>query len=98
MTQDAAPVICDGCLRDISSTGNCVDYCLRLQSYSPPPWYRLAGQGGGVVTAMMIYPVIKADHHFCNNLECVGAFLDGPDAVEKRKREREKRQGGYRAA
>lgn len=84
MSQKSAPVICDGCEADITTTGNSVDYRLQLDAYSPPSW-------GGCVTDMMIYPAIEETHHFCNDLDCVRAWLAGPEAVAKRKADIEAR-------
>lgn len=76
MTQKKSPVICDGCGKNISATGNAVDYRLELSIKQLPPWYVLEGETGGVVTAMMIYPEIKETKHFCNNLGCVKRWLE----------------------
>jgi hypothetical protein len=59
-------VKCDGCERDLTSTGNSVDYRLVLESESIPPWYREEGLSGGVVTDMLIDPPIDRAHHFCS--------------------------------
>ena len=71
MTQKLSPIICDGCGKDITTTGNSVDYRLSLDTYTP-----MSGSTSGAVTLMMIYPAIDATKHFCNNLECVKAWLD----------------------
>lgn len=85
MTQKRSPIICDGCKANITTTGNSVDYRLCLSSYSPDSW-------GGAVTDVNIVRVLKEPRHFCNSLECVRAWLDGPAAVKVRRLEREAKE------
>jgi hypothetical protein len=92
VTQKISPVICDGCGGDITTTGNSVDYRLALVTQSPIPWYVAEGQNSGAVTDMMIWPAIKETHHFCNNLDCLRAWLAGEEAVTKRRMGREERE------
>ena len=66
-------VTCDGCTRDISTTGNSVDWRLALLNQMVP-------SRGGFVTDMMIYPIlVEGDMYFCS-LWCfawkVGPILD----------------------
>jgi hypothetical protein len=56
-------VFCDGCKRDITTTGNSIDYRLVLKSEIIP-------SGGGSVTDMLLYPIIEEDVHFCG-LNCL---------------------------
>lgn len=64
-------VTCDACGKDLTYTGNCVDYRLLVTSES-------LGSGRGedgrsyAVTAMMIYPPVDRSYHFCN-LRCLRA-------------------------
>lgn len=60
-------VLCDGCQRDITETGNSVDYRLLLIADRLPI-------SGNTVTDMMIYPPIKRDHHFCG-LDCLKDWI-----------------------
>jgi hypothetical protein len=55
-------ITCDTCERDITTTGNSVDYRLAVLSQSIP-------SRGGIVTDMMIYPVLDRDYYFCS-LNC----------------------------
>lgn len=91
MTQKISPVICDGCGADITATGNSVDYRLALKTERPVAWFVAEGETCGAVTDMMVYPAIRQTHHFCNDLDCMRAWLAGPDAVEERARKREER-------
>lgn len=61
-------ITCDGCGRDLSSTGNCEDYRLALVNEQ-------IRSRGGVVTAMAKYPAIERDAHFCG-LGCLRKWLD----------------------
>lgn len=70
-----AKVICDGCGRDITTTGNSLDYRLRLTSESKTPWFVAQGQTMGAVTDLMIYPAIQGDKHFCD-LGCLGSWME----------------------
>jgi hypothetical protein len=58
-------VTCDTCGKDITHTGNCVDYRLVLKSEAIPP-----RPGGGSVTAMMVYPPVSREYVFCG-LDCL---------------------------
>lgn len=62
-------VTCDTCGRDITSTGNSVDYRLDVVNVS---LHSQRGEAGEMfaVTDMMIYPPLKRDHHFCD-LRCL---------------------------
>lgn len=61
-------ITCDGCGKDLTYTGNCVDYRLAL--------YNENIQSRGVaVTAMMKRPRIKRDAHFCG-VRCLRLWLD----------------------
>src|SRR4051812_24114814 len=96
MTQKHAPTICDGCGADISTTGNMEDYCLLLSTYSPPPWFSLEPGGrGGALTCMAVRPAIDDDRHFCNSLDCLRAWLAGPDDVAARTKRREEREAKF---
>lgn len=56
-------ITCDGCGRDLTYTGNCVDYRLVLGNETKPPY-----PDAWSVTAMGIYPPLKRTHHFCDLL------------------------------
>ena len=62
-------VRCDHCSNDLSATGNAVAYRLALNVESIP-------SAGGVVTAMMVYPPLPRDAHFCG-IECLRRWLAG---------------------
>ena len=51
-------IICDKCGKDLTTTGNSIDYRLALINQSIPSW-------GGIVTDMMVYPPIETDAYFC---------------------------------
>ena len=70
-------VSCDGCARDLSSTGNCQDYRLVLKSESLP-------QRSSFVTLMAISPPIGRPHHFCS-LRCLDRWRSH-EAVYRRVR------------
>ena len=53
-------VTCDFCQKDLTYASNCVEYRLVLASEAKPH-----APGGGAVTAMMIYPLLDSDAHFC---------------------------------
>ncbi len=59
---------CDACGRDLTTTGNSIDYRLALKNEHVP-------SVGGFVTDMMVYPAIEHDVHFCG-LSCLRAWLD----------------------
>lgn len=58
-------IICDACERDITTSGNSIDWRLALINESIP-------SRGGFVSDMMIYPAIEKNAYFCG-LPC---FLD----------------------
>lgn len=49
---------CDYCKRDLTSTGNSVDYAIQVKNRRLPSY-------GGTVTDMMIYPPFEHDLDFC---------------------------------
>lgn len=49
---EVTKVVCDACSTDLTTTGNSVDYRLRLASEEKLSW-------GGAVTDMMIYPALE---------------------------------------
>lgn len=60
-------ISCDGCGRDLTTTGNMVDYRLLLTSENIAP-------SGPTATAMMVYPAIMQPAHFCG-LHCLRGWL-----------------------
>lgn len=46
--------------------------------------------------SLAIRPAIDADKHFCNTLDCLKAWLDGPDAVAARTAKREARNAQFK--
>lgn len=91
MTKKISPVICDGCEADITTTGNGEDYRLVLGTESPMPWFVAQGERYGCMTSMAIRPALSETKHFCNSLDCLKAWLEGPEAVAARKARREER-------
>ena len=75
MTQKTSPIICDGCGGDITTTGNSIDFRLKLSTYSPMAWFVKEGRNNGMMTDALIYPSIDGTKHFCNSLNCVKAWL-----------------------
>lgn len=63
-------ITCDGCGKDLTTTGNSVDYRLALVNEAIP-------SGGGAVTDMMVYPPIERNVHFCG-MRCLKAWLSAP--------------------
>ena len=63
-------ITCDGCQKDITATGNCVDYRIAMKVERLP-----TKSGTGFVTAMMIYPPLKNDAYFCG-INCVRIWMD----------------------
>ncbi len=57
----ALTITCDHCGRDLTTTGNCEDYRVRLVSEGIPP-----RSGGGAVTLMAVSPLFPHDLYFCN--------------------------------
>lgn len=51
-------IICDSCDRDITYTGNSIDYRLALKNE------RIQSKEGAV-TDMMVYPILDDDLYFC---------------------------------
>lgn len=72
----AVEVTCDGCGRDLTTTGNSIDYRLALANERLP-------SRGGCVTDMMIYPPIKRDAHFCG-MACLKKWAEvNPPPIEQ---------------
>ncbi len=59
-------VICDGCDKDISSTGNCEGYRIVLANERKP-------SRGGAVTLMAVQPPLERSYHFCG-VNCLGVW------------------------
>jgi hypothetical protein len=70
---------CDACGKDLTTTGNCVDYRLIVGSENIPTV-------GGFVTAMGKYPPTDRTYYFCG-LYCMDVWRDA--AREKAKRRKE---------
>jgi hypothetical protein len=71
-------VICDGCGKDITSTGGIPDFRLHLESQKLP-------HSSNIIAAVLVYPDIEEDCYFCN-LQCLERWLtkrapDSPSAV-----------------
>ncbi len=61
-------ITCDLCSKDLTFTGNCVDYRLKLMDEIIPPY-------GSSVTAMMRYPSLKdGSRHFCG-IVCLRGWM-----------------------
>jgi hypothetical protein len=60
-------VTCDGCGRDITTTGNCEDWRLKLAN-DPIP------NPGPTATLLAISPPIREDKYFCG-LKCLAKWL-----------------------
>lgn len=60
-------IICDGCGRDITYTGNSIDWRLALRNEEIPSY-------SGTVTDMYIPPQIDKDVYFCG-IECLKKWL-----------------------
>lgn len=60
-------IICDNCIKDITETGKRPAYRLTL-SCEPRP------HNTNSVYAVMVYPPINQDHHFCD-LDCLANWL-----------------------
>ena len=58
---------CDQCGRDLSATGNCIDYRLALLNQEIPTQ-------GGANTLMMSYPALDQDSYFCGT-RCLKAWI-----------------------
>jgi hypothetical protein len=52
-------IICDTCGKNITASGNSVDWRLAVKNESVPSM-------GGFVTDMMIYPITNHDTHYCS--------------------------------
>jgi hypothetical protein len=61
-------VTCDACGGNLTSTSNERDYCLTLANTNIP-------SRGGFVTAMLAYPSLDREHHFCNTA-CLDHWSD----------------------
>ncbi len=57
---------CDGCEKDLTSTGNCTAYRLTLKVESIPA-------NAGFVTLMHFSPPLDSNKHFCD-LGCLGRW------------------------
>lgn len=68
-------ITCDTCAKDLTSTGNCVDWRLALTAEPKQPV-------SGMVTAMHVPRPIESDCHFCG-LGCLEVWL-----CERRTRQR----------
>lgn len=61
-------ITCDQCERDITTTGNSVDYRIILASQPIP-------SRGGIVTDMMIYPQLDKKRFFCRT-SCLKEWVE----------------------
>ena len=61
-------ITCDACANDLTTSSNMVDYRLALVNESVP-------SESGCVTAMVVYPAINRNVHFCG-VDCLRAWLD----------------------
>lgn len=61
-------VTCDWCHKDLTTTGNCVDYRLALVPERIP-------SVGPTSTLMLIEPDVKCAHHFCG-LRCLAGWVE----------------------
>lgn len=61
-------ITCDACGKDLTETGNCVDYRLALINEN-------IQSVGGFVTSAMRYPAIKHNAHFCG-MKCLKQWVD----------------------
>jgi hypothetical protein len=68
-------VLCDCCGRDLTTTGNSIDYRLCLAN-------ERVHSGGGFVTDMMIYPKIKRDAYFCD-ISCLRKWMDSEHRIDQ---------------
>jgi hypothetical protein len=65
-------ILCDGCERDITYTGNSIDYRLTLRDEEKPNY-----PGCNMVTDMMIYPSLKGgEKNFCG-IGCLKTWIAG---------------------
>lgn len=58
---------CDYCKKDLTETGNCIDYRLKLTSEKMNP-------KGDFLTLMNILPPINQDMYFCG-VECLKSWI-----------------------
>ena len=65
--------LCDNCGRDLTYTGNSVDYRTVLSYESKAPWYIEKGEMGG--TDMMILPYPETKKCFCGK-RCLTEWLE----------------------
>ena len=63
-------ITCDACGKDLTYTGNSVDYRLALISQAKGTY-----PGAHAVTDMLIAPPLERDKHFCR-LECLDIWRD----------------------
>jgi len=69
-------VICDGCQRDLTTTGNSEAFRLVLATERIP-------SRGGIVTDMVAFPTgISRSKHFCD-MRCLVAWLKATPAEER---------------
>lgn len=67
-------IFCDNCERDITYTGNSVDWRVSLVNERIPP-------NDGCVTDMHIYPILDEDMHFCSHM----CLVDGVNNIFNKK-------------
>lgn len=60
-------VICDYCEKDLSQTGNCLDWMIALTNVRIPSY-------GGPVTDMNVEKPLSQDYHFCG-LGCLRSWI-----------------------
>ncbi len=68
MTPKTTTILCDNCERDLSSSGNSIDYRIALLNQGIP-------SRGGFVTDVMLYPHLEHDRYFCG-VRCMRKFLE----------------------
>jgi len=61
-------ITCDSCEKDLTTTGNSIDYRLALKNERIPC-------RSGPVTCMMKYPALENDVYFCG-LNCLYEWID----------------------
>lgn len=71
-------ILCDSCGRDLTTTGNVIDYRLVLANEK-----KEHHRGLTVVTDMMIYPPIDRTYYFCR-IECLKKWLEKKEAAMQR--------------
>lgn len=60
-------ITCDGCSRDLTKTGNSIDWRIVLDNQKIP-------SHEGAVTDMWLEPSLKRSHHFCG-LTCLRIWM-----------------------